>query len=256
MKEKLNFLSRFKISMYKVKSYSLLLKESLGKAFVYMLILSVLVGSVLGVLQFTILNKVEKEVTALLQQDNFKFEISNNILDFKQSPYTQEKGRSVVIIDSNKTLDEAASFKSVIVHKDISYVFLKDGFLTRVDDSRFKVKYSEIPFSNGNIDNELVLKTLEQLKPVKYIMIFAFIIITYFTSILKALLVSLVGLMSNNITSANLQYKDILKLSIYAFTLPMVLEFIIPIGSYSIIIAGIYVMIAIRDIKRKTNINQ
>ncbi|MGL4949550.1 MAG: DUF1189 family protein [Anaeroplasmataceae bacterium] len=254
MKEKMNFLTRVKISTVKVKNYSLLIKDGLGKAFVYMLILSILVGSVLGVIQFTVLNKIEKEAIKLLQQEDFKFEISNNILDFKKSPYKQEKGRSIVIIDSNKNLDDVESFKSVTVHKDISYVFLADGFVTRIDSSEFKLKYSEIPFIDGNINNELVIKTLNELKPVKYIMVLAMIFVTYIIAIVKALLISLAGLMSNSMTGANLKYEDILKLSIYALTLPMILEFIIPIGSYSIIVAGLYLIIAISSIKKEQNI--
>ncbi|MGL5354594.1 MAG: DUF1189 family protein [Clostridium sp.] len=255
MKEKISFLTRVKISVFKVKNYSLFLKDSLRKAFGYMLILSILVGSVLGVIQFTILNKIEQETIKLLQQEDFKFEISNNILDFKKSPYKQEKGRSVVIIDSNKTLEDIGSFKSITVHKDISYVFLSDGFVTRVDSSEFKVKYSEIPFIDGNINNELVIKTLNELKPVKYIMVFAMIFATYIIAIVKALLISLAGLMSNNMTGANLKYKDILKLSIYTLTLPMILDFIMPIGSYSIIISGLYLIIAISSIKKEQNIS-
>lgn len=251
MGEKLNFFMKFKISAYKVKDYSLLLKDGLGRAFGYMLILSVLVGSILGVMQFTILNKLEKEASELLQQDNFKFELSNNLLDFKESPYKQEKGTSIVIIDSNKTLEDAVSFKSITVHKDISYLFLRDGLVTRVDGSEFKLKYSEIPFLIGDINNEDVVKTLNELKPVKYIMVLVMILVTYAMVILKALLVSLAGLMSNNITGAKLGYKNILKLSIYALTLPMMVELIIPIGSYSIIIAGVYVIIAINKLKNE-----
>ncbi|MGL5085505.1 MAG: DUF1189 family protein [Clostridium sp.] len=254
MKEKINILTRFKISMFNVKNYSLLLKDGLIKSFVHILILSILVGSVLGGIQFTILNKLEKETKILLQQEDFKFEISNNLLDFKNSPYKYEKGTSVVIIDSNKTLDEVSSFKTTTVHKDISYVFLKDGFVARIDSSEFKMKYSEILFVEGNINNDIVIKALDEVKVVKYIVVVVMIIATYFIAIAKALLISIVGIMSNNIIGTNLKYKDILKISLYAITLPMVLEVIIPISNYSIIIAGVYVIVTINSIKNEQNI--
>lgn len=254
MKDKLNFFTRFKISILEVKNYSLLLKDSLKKALGYMLILSVLVGVVLGVVQFTIFNKLEKETNILLKQEEFKFEINNYLLDFKQSPYKLEQGTSVVIIDSNKTLDDIGSFKSITVHKDISNVFLKDGLVTRIDGNEFKIKYSEIPFLTGDINNEVAINALNSLKPIKYIMIFAIIFATYILSIIKALLISLAGLMSKNITGANLNYKDILKISLYALTLPMVIELLIPISSYSIIIAGVYVLVAISKLKNENKI--
>ena len=92
MEEKLNFLSRLKISIFKVKQYSLFLKEGLNKSIVYILMLSIIVGFILGVSQFSMLTTLEKSTKVLLKQEDFKFEMNNGILDFKHSPYKEEEG--------------------------------------------------------------------------------------------------------------------------------------------------------------------
>ena len=44
-------------------------------------------------------------------------------------------------------------------------------------------------------------------------------------------------------------YKDILKLSIYATTLPAILGIIVPIGTFSLLISGIYLILVMKMLK-------
>ena len=186
MEEKLNFLSRLKISIFKVKQYSLFLKEGLNKSMVYILMLSIIVGFILGVSQFSVLTTLEKSTKVLLEQEDFKFEVNDGILDFKDSPYKQEEGPSVVIIDSNKTLADSESFRSVTIHKDMSSVFLKDGIVARLNGTEYKIKYSDTPLLDNNINNEVAINALNKAKPIKYVTVICMILITYLVALFNA----------------------------------------------------------------------
>ncbi|MEG0856784.1 MAG: DUF1189 family protein [Terrisporobacter sp.] len=250
MKYKLNFLVRMKISVAKVKEYSLLLKEDLSKAIGYILILSIVVGMVLGVTQFTLLTVLEKSAKIVLKSEEFKFEINDGILDFKNSPYKEEQGSSIVIIDSDKTLDESESLRTITVHKDMSSAFLQDGIIARASGIEYKIKYSDIPFIETYVDNEIALNFLDKVKPIKYIVFLVMIILTYILSLAKALLISVAGVLANNMSGSKLKYKDVFKISIYSLTLPMIIALIIPIGSLSVIISAMYVSVAINNIAK------
>lgn len=253
MEEKLNFLSRLRISVFKVKQYSLFLKDGLNKAIGYILILSIIVGIILGATQFAVLTTLEKSAKIILEQEEFEFEINDGILDFKSSPYKEEAGSNIVIIDSNKTLNDLEGLRQIIVHKDRSSVFLKDGIVARTNGMEYKIEYSKVPFLNGNINNEILLNAIENGKVIKYVIFIAMILITYIVALFNALVISLAGQLSNKMNGSKLKYKDIFKISIYSLTLPMLMKLIIPIGSLSIIISAVYVAIAINIISREIN---
>lgn len=251
MEDKLNFFSRFKISIFKIKEYSLLLKEDLNKAISYVLTLSVIIGIVLGILQLFMLNKLENNINILLKEESFKFEINESMLDFKASPYKEEQGSTVVIIDSNKTLDNSESIKNITVHKDMSSAFLKDGIVVRYNGDEYKFKYSDISFLDKYINNEVALNILNKAKPIKYIVFIVIILVTYISLLFNALIISIAGIISNKINGSKLKYKDILKISLYSLTLPTIAKLFFPIKSLSIIISAVYVAIAINNITRK-----
>lgn len=251
MEGKLNFLSRFKISIFKIKEYSLFLKEGLNKAIGYVLTLSLIIGMVLGILQFFMLNTLENSMKVLLEEERFKFEINESMLDFKESPYKEEQGSTVVIIDSNKTLADSESIKNITVHKDMSSAFLKDGMVVRYNGDEYKLKYSDIPYLDKHIDNEVALNILNKAKPMKYIVVIVTILVTYISLLFNALIISIAGLIANKMNGSKLKYKDILKISLYSLTLSTIAKLFFPIGSLSIIISAIYVAIAINNITRK-----
>lgn len=251
MEEKLKFLTRVKISIFKVRDYSVFINESLNKAMKYLIILSIIVGTVLGIVQVTILNGVEKSTKTLLQQENFKFEMIENVLDFKSSPFKQEEGADIVIIDTNKSLVDLESVRYITVHKDRSVMFFKDGISTIFNGNEYNLKYSEIPFMKEYLNNEIVLDAINSTSSIKYISILVMILVTYIVAIFNSFFISLVGILSSKMSGLNLRYKDILKLSIYSTTLITIMKVIVPIGRISVIVSSIYLVIAINMIAKK-----
>ena len=90
-----------------------------------------------------------------------------------------------------------------------------------------------------DFDNSFVIAALEKVDIVKYIVIPIMIIFNFVQLIIYALLISLVGLLSNLIVNRKIEYRKLFNLSLYAVTLPAIINLIYPIGGYFILVGGI-----------------
>ena len=95
------------------------------------------------------------------------------------------------------------------------------------------------------IDNDIVLKALSIIGIVKYLAFFASILLTYIKFMINAFILSIGGIILNNLNGLNLKYRDIFKICIYATTLPTILGAIIPIGTFSLLISGMYLILVV-----------
>ena len=74
------------------------------------------------------------------------------------------------------------------------------------------------------------------------------IIASFVQLIIYSLLISLVGLLSNLITNRKIEYGKLFNLSLYAITLPAIINLIYPIGGYSVLVGGIILMFGLNYI--------
>ncbi|ATD53771.1 DUF1189 domain-containing protein [Clostridium chauvoei] len=251
---KLNFITRMRISVVKIKDYPMLIKEGLNKALTYILIFSLIIGLTLGISQAIFLGTFQKIAVELLQQDEYEFEMVDGTLDFKASPYEQEEGSTISIFDTTKSTDDAESYRSTVVHKDMSVIFFKDGIVARNDGDEYIAKFKDIPMIPKYINNESFINTINKLSPVKYIVIVVMILTTYAKILFQALIISVAGMLFSKMKNANLKYVDVLKISLYSMTLPIILNLILPIGVLTMIISIIYVLKVINDLANKNEI--
>ena len=149
MNDKIKMRNKFIFSI-NPKNYVYLYKEKLSKAFLYVLVLALIIGVIQGAMSAIVISGLEKTTKMILNQDEVQFEMKNGILDFKASPIKEEEG--------------------------------------------------------------------------------------------QALLISLVGLLSNLIGNRKISYRELFNLSLYAVTLPAIINLIYPIGGYFILVGGIILM--------------
>ncbi|MDZ4907147.1 DUF1189 family protein, partial [Clostridium perfringens] len=148
--------------------YKELLRLSFSKALIYSILLSILVGVVTGIAQFAAINLVQKASRNALTDDKFSFEMKDGVLNFNESPIIKEKGKLILLIDTNKSLEDEESVRKIVIHKDISTVIFKDGISVRNNYQKVTYKYKELPLPQ-NFDNELIIKAIDAMKPLKYI---------------------------------------------------------------------------------------
>ena len=126
------------------KKYVYLNKEKLSKAFLYVLLLSVIIGLVQGVMGAVLISGIEKTTKMILEEDEVQFEMKDGVLDFKNSPLKEEEGQALLYIDTNKDIDDLDSLRSITVHKDTVTVLLRDGFMVKSGSESVTQKYSKL----------------------------------------------------------------------------------------------------------------
>jgi len=224
------------------KKYVYLNKEKLSKAFLYVLLLSVIIGLVQGVMGAVLISGIEKTTKMILEEDEVQFEMKDGVLDFKNSPLKEEEGQALLYIDTNKDIDDLDSLRSITVHKDTVTVLLRDGFMVKSGSESVTQKYSDLGLDLINFNNDFVISIIEKLDIVKYIIIPIMIVVNFVQLLMYALFISLMGILSNIISNRKMSYNRVFNLALYSVTLPTIINLIFPIGVYSILIGGIILM--------------
>lgn len=253
MNEKISFAKKIKISITSIKGYNDLIKEKLSKAIIYSIIFSLIIGVIQGIVSFVTISSIQNTMEKVISSDEFKFTFQDGILNFENSPIKSEEGRNIVYIDTNISLYEKESIRSIVVHKDVSIAILKDGISFRLNGEETNFKFSEVPLV-GQINNEMLLKSLNIIGIAKYIAFVSSIILTYIIFMLNSLILSVIGLILNGINKLGLKYENILKISIYATTTPTILGLIFPLGTYGILISGMYFIIVVNYLRIKNEV--
>ena len=75
MKDNIGFIDKVKISIYNVGRYKELLKLRFSHALVYSILLSVLVGCILGIMNFASVTTMQNSIKQVMASDEFKFEM-------------------------------------------------------------------------------------------------------------------------------------------------------------------------------------
>lgn len=224
------------------KKYVYLNKEKLSKAFLYVLLLSVIIGLVQGVMGAVLISGIEKTTKMILEEDEVQFEMKDGVLDFKNSPLKEEEGQALLYIDTNKDIDDLDSLRSITVHKDTVTVLLRDGFMVKSGSESVTQKYSDLGLDLINFNNDFVISIIEKLDIVKYIIIPIMIVVNFVQLLMYALFISLMGILSNLISNRKMSYNRVFNLALYSVTLPTIINLIFPIEVYSILIGGIILM--------------
>lgn len=248
MERKLNFIERFKISIFKPRRYNEIVKEGISKAIIHSLIVSLVIGSIMGGILFSILSEKEKDIYNIVSNNEYKFSIDNGILEFNKSPMKFDEGKSVVYINSDILIKDIDSIKNITIHKDYSIAILKDGISIRYLGDEYTVNYKTI-IDNFSLNNETILKGLSLFKFVKYSLFISVIIAIYFMFMIDSLILSLIGLIIIKINKVQIRYKELLKVSIYSTTLPIILNSISFLGGFGIFISGIYLTIFLNSLR-------
>lgn len=247
MKDKVKMRNKFIFSISPNK-YVYLYKEKISKAFIYILVLSLIIGVIQGAMGVATILGLEKTTKMILNQDKVQFEMKDGILDFKSSPIKEEEGQALLYIDTNKGIEDLESLRSITVHKNIVAVLLKDGCMINVESENIICKYSDLGLDKIDFDNSFVISELDKVGIVKYIVIPIMIIASFVQLIIYSLLISLVGLLNNLILNRKMEYGKLFNLSLYAVTLPAIINLIYPIGGYSILVGGIILMFGLNYI--------
>ena len=246
----MNIFSRFKTSIMSYKGYLELIKESLPKAFLHLVILALISTAVIGTSFIVLYNSEIEIIKENLNLEENKFEYKNGEISFDKEKASFEEGEALMLMDTTISIDNYEELRKTIVHKDMAIAVVKDGIILRNMGAEQTIKFSDLIPIEVTLDNQSILDIIEEFDFIKYLTVVWVAITMFLSKLLFALIISVLGLVLNTLNKMKFKYKDIFKMSVYSLTLITLLEIILPVGSFTVLISGMYIVL-VMNYKRR-----
>jgi len=249
---RLDFFSRIYYSISGFSKYRNFLRQSTGKAVVYLLLISLVLGVITLVPEVNLYNKTMDELIANFDSKIPDFSFVDGKLEVKGTmPIIIDNGGAVIIIDTSPNAED------ILVNYDMVVLITSEKIIQKNYVDKTETNLSNL--QGLVLTRDTIKQTLPIMKPLG-IVIFIFAGIFYVCGkFISALIVSLIGLIINSAKSTHLSYRSIFKISVYSLTLPLLLYTLLKLLPVAIpylsflfyIIASVYVWGAINTIKKE-----
>ena len=218
--EKMGFFSKLKNSIFDPTAYNTFLKESTGRAVVYLLLLCLIFGGLNAIRNVYDFNRGIIVALSDFKEKVPNFTLENGELNVEgQMPIIINEGQASVVI-----IDTSGKSEGNVLDKYSSGVFISK---TKFIQKKNAIQKTETDFAN--------LRTLTITKPqveswiglAKYANIFIVVfgpIFFFAFKFISAFIVTLLGLIINAFFKAKVNFAELYKLSIYALTFSIMLK--------------------------------
>lgn len=217
-----SFFSKLKNNIYNIKTFSEYVRDGLGRAILYALILSLIIGGIQGVyMGFKIKNNINEGIVEF-NEPKYDFSIKNGVLEMKDSPIKFDEGNMVVYIDSNKDLSQSEKIEDEYVHGDMYILLLKNGIKVGSGGLNKDILYNDA--FTGEYTNKTIIEQLKVASAIIIPLTIVFTIFQYFmTLILNCLIVAAFSIIIGMIMGLRMKASAMYSLAVYAGTLPSIL---------------------------------
>ncbi|HYE81780.1 MAG TPA: DUF1189 domain-containing protein [Clostridia bacterium] len=251
----MNFFVQIRESVIDFKFYRSIKNNRFSRSFVYLLLLFLIIYFVNGTRTFIATRIAVDDLVASMSTNIPEFRLENGEFSFEgEMPYyISSSTNEAFVIDTTGQVNES-------VLKDVG-----SGMLITRD--RVYVKRSEIEtreFSLSELKGINLTKSdvMEFLPKLSWIVLIAIAFVFIFVlgwKLLNAVILALLGLIANTVLKGGLKFNNLLNISIYALTLPMLIQLAVnlygyPIPSFGLIYWGIsilYVTLAVKNCKEE-----
>jgi hypothetical protein len=218
--KKMGFFSKLINSITNPKYYKDFLKESTGKAVVYLLLLCLIFGGISAIRNvydwnkgiITVVNEFNEKVP------NFTLENGELNVEGEMPIIFEEKQESVFIVDTSGKTDET------VLDKYNSGVFVSKTKFVQKKSSMQKTETSFDGLKTLTFTKAKVEKWIGYAKFVNVVIILFGPMFFFGFKFIAAFIVSLIGLIINAFCKAKVTFGEIYKLSIYALTFSIILK--------------------------------
>jgi len=263
-KVKLGFFQKVYYSIAGFNYYKYFIKQSKWKAIVYLLLLALILGIISMIPFVYYFNNITNEMATGFSKSVPDFTFENGKLDVRgQMPIIISNSGTTIIIDTSVNTDE-----SILDNYDNALLITSDRMIQKSYANKQVTDFGLI--QGFKIDKKGIETMMPQLSLLlkivaAVIIIFGSIFFICFKFI-SALIISVIGLIINSVTKANLKYVDIFKLSVYSMTLPLLLGTLLNLFTFNVpflptilwmvfyLIASVYLWGAINIIKKEREI--
>lgn len=250
---RLGFFSRFYYSIVSLEKYRLFLRQSTGKAVVYLLLVSLIFSLAVHIPGMIEYNKIIDNLIANFNIAVPDFRLANGKLEVDgRMPIILSEDTYPVIIDTSPGADER-----ILDEYDTAVLITSDRIIQKnfVDKSTVDL----VMFQELVITRDSIKQVLPIMKPIGFIA-FIFLALSFICGkFISALIISLIGRIINAAKHTGLSYRSIFKLSVYSMTLPLLVFTVLDLLRVFIpfkwlpfyIIAAIYMYCVINIIKKE-----
>lgn len=209
----MNIFTKMYKSLYDFKSYVLFKREGMGKAFLYLLLVSLIIG-VLGMIRPI----YEVKLVTKQFEENFKEKIQdigfkNGNLHVKSEEKLEIDEDGVYVnIDTNKEMD-----KSLLTGKRTGLLVSKDKLYYKNGAEGREISFNELHMEDFGKDD--VLSFFRLMMGFSYVAMCLLPLWIFIKNMFSALIVALFAMIICAIQKTNEKYGTLYKLSIYALTL-------------------------------------
>ena len=225
MKNKKGFFYKFFTSIYDLNVFSQYAKEGLFRAILYAAVLVFLLGGLKTGTALYGLNKKIIQITTELKGPDYNIDIQDGKLKIDKPVSVFDENGVLVYINQDISITNIDNIRNKIANSDMYGLFLKDGIIINDGINIYNVSYRSIFKDNISLESQL-----DTIRLTIVLLLFVFkIIIIFLNFLIDWLLVSLIAGVIALFMRMMVKYNALYALTIYAATLPLIIETILGI---------------------------
>jgi len=255
----MNVAVKFIKSIIDIKSYLTFLREGTGKAVIYILLLSIILGGIKGFNVSRDVQKVFNEAKGYLTENEDTFKLENGELTVGDKPILIKEEGVLVLVDTSYTYDSYGQKNLADLNLENyinSVLVFKDRIVINNNGSQTVQNFSEL---NTNIYPSDVVNILNAASIIWVFILLFYMVGGFIGNLLWALVITLVGTVASYIIKVKIKFKGLYRISLYSITLPIIIDtifvstnVIIPMFSLIfLIVSMVYVCLALKLIKKE-----
>ncbi|NLK93681.1 MAG: DUF1189 domain-containing protein [Clostridiales bacterium] len=220
MDENMGFMKKFSKSFGDFSVYNVYIKQSMGKAILYLFLICLLFSTVFNIFVTIQLNIVFNEANKVMVSDLPDFSVKDGVLSMNiDKPIEIVENGIYIGFDTTNTVNA-----SKLYQYDKGYLIDQYSIHYKDPSGLSSIKLANIDYLEG-LTKDTFISSVNTLKI--YLIVFLFIFVPLFIFLLNLFIcfaiLGLLGLIINAIAETKVRYIDIVKISMYAVTTPILL---------------------------------
>lgn len=225
MKNKKGFFYKFFTSIYDLNVFSQYAKEGLFSAILYAVILVLLLGGLKTGSELYRLNKKIIHITTELEGPEYNINIQDGNLKIDKPVSVFDESGVLVYLNQDISINNIDSIRNKIINSDMYGLCLKDGIIINDGINTYNVSYGQLFNDNMSLSNQL-----DNIRLIILSLLFIVnVIIIYLNFLIDCLLVAFMAGVIALLMRMMVKYQALYSLTIYAATLPLIIETILEI---------------------------
>ncbi len=212
-----NFFVKLWKSIVDFRFYSIITQQSLGKAFSYLIIFSILIGVISGGLIAWRYGILMKDTVRFIQSEEMPpFELRDGefVIDIDE-PIVVEDSGMIMIVDNQQQY----SYNDIVGYLQGILITEKYMIVSRIGSQPVTLNFKDL--NSLSFNNNSLAGFLNDISQIVSIIILLLVIIgTLLLKLFQSLMVSIAGLIINSVLRTKMAYETLYKIGIYTLTLP------------------------------------